>query len=326
MKPGFALVNDQARTILAVDRTQTFALTKASAWTGSGQTITVADTGFDIGKVDDKHPAFKNCNVQVVPVGRPNLTYDSNGHGTHVSASTVGNATSTELGGNASTTAAGGKPAITVQGTAIGASLVLQSLLTPEGKLWDPDTKKGESLSGTLFQVAYDAPYNSRIHSNSWGPRWSTILDQFLNPGLQQYGPFSYNVGNSTEIDNFVNKNQDLVIVFAAGNDANDATKLDASSNRPTHQIGGTAAAKNCITVGASQSTRKYNGNTYLPSRTQASDTSAVPWFSSVGPTVEGRIKPDLVAPGTSILSARSRDPGLADDKFGDAGISADKQ
>ena len=34
--------------------------------------------------------------------------------------------------------------------------------------------------------------------------------------------------------------------------------------------------------------------------------------FSSRGPTCEGRIKPDVVAPGVAILSAASRDPEVS--------------
>ncbi|KAH7159338.1 peptidase S8/S53 domain-containing protein [Fusarium sp. MPI-SDFR-AT-0072] len=41
-----------------------------------------------------------------------------------------------------------------------------------------------------------------------------------------------------------------------------------------------------------------------------------ISYFSSLGPTLDGRIKPDIVAPGTMILSAKSRD-ARPSDRFG---------
>jgi subtilisin family serine protease len=80
------------------------------------------------------------------------------------------------------------------------------------------------------------------------------------------------------------------------------------------------ATAKNCITVGASESVRpQFDHNTYggwwpqdypvAPYRSapMADRAGQVAAFSSRGPTLDGRVKPDVVAPGTFILSARSR-------------------
>lgn len=39
--------------------------------------------------------------------------------------------------------------------------------------------------------------------------------------------------------------------------------------------------------------------------------------FSSRGPTLGGRIKPDIVAPGTAILSTQSRHLAHAEDNYG---------
>jgi hypothetical protein len=84
-------------------------------------------------------------------------------------------------------------------------------------------------------------------------------------------------------------------------------------------QVGSESAAKNCITVGASESLRRNVESTYgdirpssfpkAPIRDDpmANDPDGMAAFSNRGPTQEGRIKPDVVAPGTSILSTRSR-------------------
>jgi serine protease AprX len=75
---------------------------------------------------------------------------------------------------------------------------------------------------------------------------------------------------NATEIDNFVFKHPDMVILFAAGNEGMKLrvichhkliTALGVDKRAPfgdtdPASIGSQAAAKNCITVGASESLR----------------------------------------------------------------------
>ena len=83
------------------------------------------------------------------------------------------------------------------------------------------------------------------------------------------------------EIDKFVYEHQEMVICFAAGNHGEEPVRR---------------AAKNCITVGASRSSRDP----------MDPNPDAVANFSSRGPVKNRRHKPDVVAPGTCILSANS--------------------
>jgi hypothetical protein len=107
-----------------------------------------------------------------------------------------------------------------------------------------------------------------------------------------------------------------MVICFAAGNSGSDNNGdgvIDPTS------VGSESAAKNCITVGASESNRPEVKATYgslrpssfpaspITSDAMANNPEGMAAFSSRGPTKEGRFKPDVVAPGTSILSTRSR-------------------
>ena len=78
-------------------------------------------------------------------------------------------------------------------------------------------------------------------------------------------------------VDQFLFDNEEMLIFFAAGNFGPAASTLNSPGN-----------AKNSVSVGA-----LGTGNSTL----------VVP-FSSRGPTEDGRIKPDIVAPGSSILSA----------------------
>lgn len=189
-----------------------------------------------------------------------------------------------------------------IQGTAPKATLVMQSLLDGAGYLSGiPDDLHN------LFEPPYKE-HDARIHTNSWGssPRpWYQI----------KYDD------SAKEIDDFVYTHRDMVILFAAGNDGMDVKPKDGAVDLA--QIGSQAAAKNCISVGASESirpelNRKYSMWGYpkqpLAGDNVANDAEGMAAFSSRGPTVEGRIKPDVVAPGTCILSTRS---SVAEDSGG---------
>lgn len=120
-----------------------------------------------------------------------------------------------------------------------------------------------------LFWPAYSA--GARVHVNGWGG-----------------GPNTY-LGPANQIDGFVRRYPDFLPIFGAGNSGPSANMLTTEAN-----------SKNALTVGAS----------ILPRPALApgpGDTTATAEFSSRGPAGDGRIKPELLAPGTSVVSARSR-------------------
>lgn len=275
------LHNDIARQILNVETPPN----PGTTFDGASQIVAVADTGFDKGSTTNVHEAFTGRVAKLYALGRPNNANDPNGHGTHVAGSVLGDGNSTALGHR-------------VRGTAPAARLVLQSVLDSFG-----------GLNGLPFDLKdlFQPPYNddgARIHTNSWG---STV------------GDGSYN-SNSSEVDEFVWTHRDCVICFSAGNegvDHNASGVIDPQSITPP------ATARNCITIGATENDRPNfsvpyqqafpNGAIDFPADPIASDPMAdnpdgMVAFSSRGPTTDGRIKPDVVAPGSFILSARSRD------------------
>jgi serine protease AprX len=246
---------------------------------GEGQIVAIADTGFDRGSTTDTHPAFTGRVQKLYPLGRPNDATDTDGHGTHVCGSVLGNGTSAILN-------------ISIQGTAPEAKLVMQSVLDSGGGLG--------GLPADLHDL-FTTPYNNdgaRIHSNSWG---STI------------GDGSYD-SQASEVDDFVWNHRDILICFAAGNAGADASSRGVIDNGSLTPPG---TAKNCLTVGATENMRPdfnltYGGGFGFPADPIASDLVAnnaegMAAFSSRGPTQDGRCKPDVVAPGTAILSTRSR-------------------
>lgn len=105
-------------------------------------------------------------------------------------------------------------------------------------------------------------------------------------------------------------------MLFSAGNDG---------QNGAAAQIGSISAAKNCITVGATESSRRIDQDrTGFDPNGQRGLMDIVARFSSVGPTVEQRTKPDVVAPGVAILSAASRHTNFTAQQRSACGVSQD--
>ncbi|KAH9905109.1 peptidase S8/S53 domain-containing protein [Xylariomycetidae sp. FL2044] len=240
----------------------------ASTFQGEGQVLAVADTGLDKGDIQDMHPAFQGRVEELIPLGRPDRTDDVSGHGTHVCGSAVG-APASQVAGFQQ-----------VQGTAPQAKLVMQSLGLVGGGLL---SLQGQQLKD-LFVVPYKK-YNACVHSNSWGDG----VGQPLYPYKDTEAKF---------VDEAVWENPELLIVMAAGN---------SGRTSQSNSITGIAACKNVLTVGATESTRPSLGGFPADNKISDNDPTEVAWSSSRGPTVEQRIKPDVVAPGTAILSAKSR-------------------
>lgn len=270
------LHNDVARHILGIDSGGPDNPLSNIPYTGDGQIVAVADTG-----IDENHPDFQGRIVGTVARGRPNDCSDPNGHGTHVAGSVLGS-------GNAS-----GK----IKGAAPKAKLFFQSILDYQDGLVLP-----MSLD-TLFEEAYQA--GARIHNNSWGAATGSVYTSDAN-----------------EVDDFVSRRRDMLIVISAGNDGQAA---DCRHSKRGYvdwlSIESPASAKNALTVGASRSKRTNGGYAQLkwgtawPSEFPDSPIAAeyisgnpegLAAFSSRGPCLDHRIKPDVVAPGTDIASTKS--------------------
>jgi hypothetical protein len=107
----------------------------------------------------------------------------------------------------------------------------------------------------------------ARIHTNSWGDR-------------ENFNPHNTYSAGSEDADEFMWNHKDFLIFVAAGNDGPGAGT-----------VGSPTTAKNVVSVGATN-------------RGTSAETLAS--FSSCGPTEDGRLKPDVTAPGVSIVSANN--------------------
>ncbi len=264
--------NDVAANITGV-----YTVRNTHGLNGSGQIVAVADTGLDTG-IDDAtmHDDMEGRIVQIYDIVGDGAADLYSGHGTHVAGSVLGN---------------GSRSGGQFKGMAPGATLVFEAMGDSTDGLYLPVPFT------SLFQMAYSS--GAKIHSNSWG--------FFGVPG--DYLTYS------RDVDDFVWSNPDMLIVFAGGNDGVDANSdgiVDQGSISPP------ATAKNVLAVGASENYRPLIAGTYggawpldfpanpISADKMTDDVSGLAAFSSRGATDDGRIKPDVVAPGTYVISARS--------------------
>ncbi|RPB17865.1 subtilisin-like protein, partial [Terfezia boudieri ATCC MYA-4762] len=260
--------------------------TSGEQYMGQGEVVAIADSGLDLGVLQNPHEAFALQPDGAAPAPNrvltlldavpeylkpagyvPNFT-DRNGHGTHVAASVLGDGLFEDVGHIRST-----------RGTAPRAQLVMQTIAVPWGG------EDGGVLPPIDLRDLFLPPYqefHARVANNSWG-EGDWVAQYTYGDGPRAFG-----------CDTFVRERWDHVIVFAAGNDGTLKSETGA-------QIGGAVAAKNIITVGATHSSR----NDSYP--------NLVAEISSRGPIRNDvhlqhrRIKPDLVAPGVKLVSAKSR-------------------
>lgn len=315
------LHNDQATLVIQVPLAHTFADLTLK---GTNQIVGIADSGLDTGDSATIHPDVRGrvAGMTSWPTGAglAPFTNDPPGnddgpadpdiaHGTHVTGSVLGN--------GAAAVAAGAGPV--PSGTAPEAQLFFQAVaqrvnwktaqqlaaagLSPFRNPWPPPASGLYGLPNdltALFQQAYAA--GARIHTNSWGAPSHGVYDQ-----------------NASAVDQFMWNNPDILILFSAGNDGVDE---DSDGVIDPDSIGSPGTAKNCLTVGASENNRPRGSDPppaldrnwdqlqryprLGPAGHISDNVDGMAAFSSRGPTDDLRIKPDVVAPGTNVLSMLS--------------------
>jgi hypothetical protein len=245
-------------------------------------TIDVSDTGLDRGMISDfsVHPDFLDASghsrvVYSFNYGNDGQIDDRRGHGTLIAsvAAGLGASDREDTGGY-------------MLGTGVDplARIGVSRIFNQSGGVW-------ARLSFT--NVASTAYSNgARISNNSWG-NGANVYDTTA----QEYDALTRDAQPQVE------GNQEMLFVFAAGNDG-----LGGHISSP-------GTAKNIITVGASENYRpegmdscNLDGQGAI-GPDGADNALDVLRFSSGGPTVDGRVKPDITAPGTHVYGAASRAP-----------------
>lgn len=265
---------------------------------GAGQILAFADTGLDTGDMNTLIPDFQGQVKSGFAMGLGGSSWgDPMNHGTHVAGSIAGSGKSSDG---------------FIRGGAYGAKLVAEGMWSDiMNNIVPPSIPK-------LFDQAYKE--GARLHSNSWGaPNSNGRYDNM-----------------SMQADQWVFQNPDFLPIFAAGNDGADMNKdgvVDEGS------VSSPGTAKNVLTVGASKNFLMEGGiqrmiketrlKDKMPAEPLASskfseDLRGMAAFSSRGPAADGRLKPEVVAPGTNIVAARNHHPkakpedswGIYDDHY----------
>ncbi len=244
---------------------------------GSGQIVAIADSGLDHNEdwfahydsgngantaitiaEDTTPPAIGTLWPDNKVVGNWTMpgavAYDNSAfgyHGTHVSGSVAGDRQA----------AIGGGPAGSVA-SPTSSGYDNDDGMAPNAQILFQDIGGNSGLSGAggkpMFQQA--AAAGASIHTNSYG---ATTLGEY--------------VASDAAADSALRELENMLILFAAGNDDGQVNSTSSPGN-----------AKNVLTVGA-----LGHGN-----------STSVAFFSNKGPTDDGRLKPDIATPGTGTESA----------------------
>jgi subtilisin family serine protease len=290
--PG--LYNDRAGRILGVPAARVqFGLT------GAGQIVAVTDTGLDVQSnlsADFAGRLVRGFSTNDMSSACSGTTWnDRNGHGTHVSGTVLGSGTLSPSG-------------FSFAGMAPAARLIIQAV-----------SSGGRSLDCLPYDTSYlSKAYaaGARVQNASWGGP--------TGAGACEFGCYT---DQARDVDSYLWDHKDHLFVVAAGNSGID---IDDNGVIDPDSIGSPAIAKNVLAIGATENDRPPTSggcsSSSLPNLCWSAYGYGTPFagdfvsdhingmaaFSSRGPADDGRIKPEIVAPGVNIISARSHDPAAA--------------
>jgi len=297
------LLNDLARVTLRAPGASRFNAAQVGL-DGDGVTVAVMDSGADVwhrgfSLNPTNATSYPNNNTRIVHYEMaPNfyaadgIIGDSGGHGSHVVGSILGNGAWSE---NVIRVPGSGAAPYTNRnfaGVAPKASLVMfEGFIGTAGD--DP------LRNDTLYVSKTAHNKGARLMNNSWG----------ANPNAVGAAAFDYSIESRIwdevvrDADPDTGGRQHFAVFFAAGNEGGGAND---GSGGAAGTVCWPGNAKNVITVGALEQRRLAKN---LPGATQMTDSDwQVAGYSSCGPTPDGRVKPDVVAPGSYVVSIQSKD------------------
>jgi len=267
--PRRKLVDEAAAKIVGGDdgNVATPTVTQQLGFNGSNVTVCVADTGLDSGNTNTMHPDMRGRVTGFKFYGSLTDGSDGYGHGTHCAGIVAGNAATGETDPDTGQ--------FYGLGVASGASLFVERIFDDAANEVSP-FPSDETLTHDAVR------HGAKIGSNSWG---NDVQGEY-DTDCAQFDELVRDADAGTAGD------QPYILEFSAGNAGPD-----------TQTIGSPACAKNVIATGASENIAGTLAMTY---GLYADGPDTMCDFSSRGPCADGRIKPDLVAPGSWIASAAS--------------------
>lgn len=273
---------------------------------GRGEIVAVADTGLDLGQaascVDligrvlalESWPVNQSWGDWVVAPNADDGGADRNtGHGTYIATLIAGD----DVGGGRR------------RGLAPAAKVVFQALeqWVEVAASLRSQLASGWYLAGRPLDLREvfrrSAAAGAFLHVNAWG-----------DPARGAY------TDDAWEVDAFLHENPAHLLLFAAGNEGED---LDGDGTPDPGSLCAPATAKNALSIGATEGPTAGVGhrgtwaqldpaghrwrNPMDRANLLSGRPDRIAPMSSAGPTADGRIKPELCAPGTNLAAARSR-------------------
>lgn len=250
---------------------------------GEGQLVAVLDTGLDydscfFAEPDGAPPPINTVDLSRRKVVAYDFLYSGDDPGNPAAYDNQGHGT------HAAAAVAGD------QGTPIGHDF--DDALAPGAKLiiQDAGYTGGDNCSQRpgigcpvnltpILTQAYEQ--GARIHSNSWGDRQNVPV--FLPTPTANYSQ------SARDVDAFVDSHPDMLVVFNTGNFGNIGVPPPSTLSAP-------GCAKNTLQVGGTRGERGV-----------ADDTLAS--YTLLGPTRDGRIKPDVVGPAYVVGADSDNNP-----------------
>ncbi len=245
--------------------------------------VDVQDDGIDRGSTSDINVEFR---VGGTAGGATRLAYNNNYSGDALADGVAGH-------GNINASIVGGYNDLTGSGAEDAGAYQYGLGIAPWVQLGNSkvfnNAGSGVFNQPTLTRMSNAYGGGARISSNSWGYTTGTTY----NSDSQAHDTAVRDAQSGTS------GNQELTIVFAAGNSGSGASTV--------HPPG---TAKNVITVGASENDRQTGSDGCGIANTGADNANDIISFSSRGPTSDARKKPELVSVGTHVQGAASRATG----------------
>ncbi|HLM44782.1 MAG TPA: S8 family serine peptidase, partial [Myxococcaceae bacterium] len=249
-------------------------------FTASGFGVDVSDSGVDNGSATPNHFGLYTGGrvTQASRVAYARLEGSANAGSTLQGCDGHGNLNAHIIGGYANQT---GAPYVDAQGFTHGLG-VAPFVKVGSSVVFDPSNFTNPNYENLQSRAYRDG---MRISNNSWGADFNGY-----DADAQRYDALvrdAQPTGSSVPAVG----NQEMVIVFAAGN-----------AGPGANTVGTPGTAKNIISVGASENVRAFGAPDFCGTGdNEADNLHEVASFSSRGPASDGRKKPDLMAPGTHV-------------------------
>jgi subtilisin family serine protease len=250
---------------------------------GEDQIVGVTDTGLDMSNCYFYDPDVSALSVKSSDGSKQSSTHRkvvqyycstdcmddaTEAHGTHVAGTVAGYATKTKAYGDF----------VKFNGVAPLAKLAFFDIGKPSGDLAAPG-----DVNLNLLVKQYNV--GARIFSWSWGCKATKISSDCGGAYLS----------NSEQTDKFLWEYPDSMVFIANGNTGTSPEGVPST-------VGAPATAKSCVSVGASMTETnvfKAFASSVLDGVTSDFDINSLAYFSSRGPCHDGRVKPEVTAPGT---------------------------